>query len=287
MSIAVAGGGLREEPTFAKSCERLSTPMILNRIVIAAILVSLLWKISYFVLAFSIYFEYPLRDEFFPGWLSSGYVSLGAYSLAVISCLVSLFSASHRTAFYCSLLLAMSLYLQCIHQHSYNDVTFLTCFWSAVWSLWFTSRIGRDDQRTLLEKGAFIAHLILSTVFLGGAMGKLTPGYWSGEVFYNIYFANRDFWVFNLLREQFSDESLLAISCWYTRFVICAEFSCAFLWAMPQRLASWLAILTCCGICLLSNVLLLSVLACLMGLAVIGLHQEPEQPIGEPVEIKA
>lgn len=259
----------------SSAAARLPTPMILNRIVIASILVSLLWKIRYFLLAFAVYFEYPLHDEFFPAWLSSGGVSLAAYSFSVAACLVSLFAVDRRLLIGSSLLLTVCLYVQCIHQHSYNDVTFLTCFWSATWSLWFTSRIGRDHDSMLVEKGVFIAHLILSVIFLGGAVGKLTPGYWSGQVLYDIYFAARDFWIFNILREQFSDETLLTISRWYSRFVIVTELGCACLWLLPRRWASWLAIFTCCGICLFSNVLLLSVLACLLGLAVIGLHEEP------------
>ncbi len=253
----------------------LPTPIVLNRIVIASILVSLLWKIRYFLLAFAVYFEYPLHDEFFPAWLSSSGVSLAAYTLSVAACLVSLFSVDRRYLMGCSLLLTACLYIQCIHQHSYNDVTFLTCFWSAAWSFWFTSRIGRDHDNLLIEKGVFISHLILSVIFLGGAMGKLTPGYWSGQVLYDIYFAARDFWVFNILREHFSNDTLHAISRWYSRFVIVTEMGCACLWLLPRRWASWLAIITCCGICLFSNVLLLSVLACLLGLAVIGLHEEP------------
>jgi hypothetical protein len=114
--------------------------------------------------------------------------------------------------------------------------------------------------------------LILSIIFLGGAVGKMTGGYGSGEVLYEIYFSGRDYWLFNFLRNQFDEPTLRNIACYYSWLVAGTELLCAFLWLMPQRLASWIAIAVLLNIALMSNTWLFSVLTCLMGLAVVGLH---------------
>ena len=59
-----------------------------------------------------------------------------------------------------------------------------------------------EDQADLLRRARVLSRLIISVILLGGAPGKWTAEYWSGEVFYDIYFRDRDFWVFNLLRAE-------------------------------------------------------------------------------------
>ncbi|HMO23429.1 MAG TPA: hypothetical protein PKC98_20900, partial [Candidatus Melainabacteria bacterium] len=165
-----------------------------------------------------------------------------------------------------------SLGVMCLHQQSYHDVTFLTCWWTTAWCLWLIRQLGKPAE-PLMVRAAFLAHGILSLIFLGGSVGKLTPGYWSGEVFYEIYFEGRDYWLFNLLRRFFDADQLSLISCWYSRFVIMIEGIGACLWIMPARIASIIAIAILCNIALMSNTQLFSVLTCLIGLALAGLHQ--------------
>jgi hypothetical protein len=260
----------------------LSTPMFINRLVIASVFISLVWKVKYFALGFMIYFAHPLKDSFFPTILSNTFVSMGCYFLAMMSCILIISTRQTKVALGCGVALAVSLYILCIHQQTYNDVTFLTCFWTTIWSIWFTSRIDQDPESALHEKGVFLSHVVLSLIFLGGAVGKMTPGYWTGQVLYEIYFADRDFWFFNTLRETFADETLHFISGWYSRFVIGTELACSLLWLLPPRLASWLALVTCCGICIMSNVLLFSVLTCLIGLSLVGLVRSKIN-VAEPV----
>ena len=249
----------------------LSTPMFITRLVIASVFISLVWKVKYFAMGFMIYFAHPLKDSFFPSILSNTFVSMGCYFLSMMCCVLIVSTRHTKVALVCAGALAASLYTLCIHQQTYNDVTFLTCFWTTIWSIWFTSRIDKDPENALLEKGVFLSHVVLSLIFLGGAVGKMTPGYWSGQVLYEIYFADRDFWFFNALRETFADEMLHSIARWYSRFVIGTELVCSLLWLLPPRLASLLALVTCCGICIMSNILLFSVLTCLIGLSLVGL----------------
>jgi hypothetical protein len=242
------------------------------RIVAVSLVISLIWKFRAFGLAIDIYRELPLMDDFFPFVLQSTNVMIAAYFASLLS--VSYLMIGTRTT---RLTLAcltglFSLGVLCLHQQSYNDVTFLTCWWTTMWCLWFVRRLG-DPAQPMMERATFLAHAILSVIFLGGSVGKLTAGYWSGEVFYAIYFEGRNYWLFNLMRSLFSEDYLAIISCWYSRVVIVMEAICACIWLMPARLASFFAIFVLCNIALMSNTLLFSVLTCLIGLALAGLHQ--------------
>ena len=159
----------------------------------------------------------------------------------------------------------------CWHQGSYNDVTFLTCFWASTWCTWLAFSMDQPAEQ-LMKKAARFVMLIVSMIFLGGAVGKFTPGYWSGEVLYQVYFVDRDFWFFNLLRNQFDDVTLRAIATGYSRFVVLAESACVFLFLLPTRLAGTLALVTFCSIISLSNFNLFSVMFCMLGLCVVAIR---------------
>lgn len=244
------------------------------RWVVFGILVSLFWKASVYPSVLSGYRVLRLTDPFFPDFLrdNATLVSLmlvpGSFSLvAIFVNQVWLFRIQSIT-----MTLAMAGF--CWHQGSYNDVTFLTCFWTSLWTVWLTFSMDQPIEK-LLPKAQTFAVLILSMIFLGGAVGKLTPGYWSGEVFYQIYFVDRDFWFFNLLRRQFDDASLRSFATGYSRMVVIVELSCAFLWLLPTRIASMIALTTLLGIALFSNFNLFSVMSCLIGLCLVGLYRPP------------
>ena len=90
---------------------------------------------------------------------------------------------------------------------------------------------------------------------------------------FDIYFEQRDFWFYNMFRASLSAEQLREAATWHSRMVIVSEFVCSFLWLMPARMASAVAVVVLCGIALTNNFLLFSVVTCLIGLAIVGLHQ--------------
>lgn len=242
------------------------------RIVAIAILVSLLWKIRAFLFAFGVYRSFPLQHAFFPELFRSTGTVLAAYVVSILSVLYLTVGSQPSRLTGAAISALGSLGILCVHQCSYHDVTFITCGWTVAWCFWLIRRLG-EPAGLLMIRAAFLAHGILSMIFLGGTVGKLTPGYWSGEVFFGIYFESRDYWLFNLLRGSWTTEQLMVISSWYSRFVIMVEGIGACLWLMPTRLASFLAIAILCNIALLSNTQLFSVVTCLIGLALASLHQ--------------
>ena len=244
----------------------------LLKVVIAGILISLLWKLPYYIGLDYFNRTMPLQDPFFPAFLRNQTVARMAYLIVVAVSTLLLLSKSRSILTTGSLLLAVTLFTLNIHQSSYNDVTFLCCGWSALWCLWFSTRISEPNV-SLLPRAAWLTHAILSLILIGGAIGKLTPEYWSGEVLYEIYFVDRDFWFYNIIRNNCTADGLRDAATWHSRLVIVTEFGCGFLWLLPMRIASWLALTVLMGIALTNNTMLFSVVTSLIGLAIVGLHQ--------------
>ncbi len=235
------------------------------------ILITLVWKWYFFAFASQIYAVIPLDDPFFPDWLRSIFVLRVAFLATVATVALNLITHHSCVRRSCSWITFTGLTILCVHQGSYNDMTFVTAWWTSVWSLWFVYRLEKDDQDMLLRKAAFLSRLIISVILLGGGLGKWTGEYWSGEVFYDIYFRDRNYWIFNLLRANFEPETLREISTWYSRQVVVIETVAGFgLWLLPPRWAAAIGVIVLTSIAVLSNTLLFSVLSCLIALAAVG-----------------
>ena len=221
-------------------------------------------------------------DDFFPAWLQSVWVLRVAFVSTTAALAFSGVTASDLARARLVWITLLGSTVLVIHQGSYNDMTFATAWWCSVWLLWLASRINvvrqashGDQERMhtcLMWRAAFLSRLILSMILLGGAIGKWTSEYWSGQVLYEIYFVDRDFWLFNWLRTTFDQSTLREIATVYSRKVILIETVAGFgLWLLPARYAAVSGIVIFSSIALLSNFLLFSVLLSLIGLAAIGL----------------
>ena len=247
----------------------------LLKVVIAAILISLLWKLPYYMGLDYFNRTMPLQDPFFPAFFRNQTVARMAYLIAVAVSTLLLLSKSRSILTFGSMLLVGTLFTLNIHQSGFNDVTFLCCGWSALWCLWFSTQIS-EANRSLLPRAAWLSHAILSLILIGGAVGKMTPEYWSGQVLYEIYFVDRDFWFYNIIRDSCTADGLRDAATLHSRLVIVTEFACGFLWLLPMRIASCLVLAVLMGIALTNNTMLFSVVTSLIGLSIIGLHQSKQ-----------
>jgi len=245
--------------------------LLAHRLVQAGILISILWKLKFFLHATAVYRSIELIDPFFPSFWRSNSVLHISFVGVVAAAILNLITTSSSIRKTCNLASITGLSILCTHQASYNDATFVTAWWCAIWSWWFGSRMNRDTPDQLLSKAAFLSRLIISMILLGGAVGKWTNEYWSGEVLYDIYFVDRDYWVFNFLRDQFSTEELKRIAMWHSRNVVMMETAAGlFLWTLSDRMAATAGILFLTSIAVFSNLLLFSVVGCLIALALVG-----------------
>ena len=259
---------------------RLSRPMVADRFVMFGVLVSLLTKLQLFIVGFRVYRQLPVQDDFFPALLRSSELFLGCYIGAVLLTTSTFLCRSHRPLLVLKCAMVSCLFTLCVHQQTYNDVTFLTSLWAVIWSIWFGWYLSRNDEPHAFDAGTVFSHAILSLIFLGAGVGKLTSGYWDGKVLYHIYFESRDYWVFNLLRDNLEADLLRVVATWYSRSVVVTELACSMIWLLPVRIASWIAITVLLGIAIMSNFLLFSVVGSLIGLACVGLvaPRQPKKP---------
>ncbi len=257
-----------QEPDAPPGSGRITWAYLIVQI---GLFIGLAWKYEFFLLADEVHRLIPLRHDFFPEFLRSPDVVRYAYLGALASIVTGAAGMLPWIRRLFGVTLCGSLVVLLTHQASYNDMTFATSLWVSIWSLWLTTRMGRDEPYELIRRGALLARAIASMILLGGAVGKWTPEYWSGEVFYDIYFIDRDYWVFNYLRETYDTETLRTLATWYSRKVVVLETVAAFvLWMMPARLAAATGVTIFFSIAFLSNHLLYSVLASMVALCAVG-----------------
>jgi hypothetical protein len=249
-----------------------SRPLLAFRLAQWSTLAAIVWKIGPFNQMFYTYVSTPLRQDFFPDVLESAYVLSAIYVCAVVALGIAAMTSRMDQRFVASSIALVAMSLLCVHQGSYNDMTFITAWWTSLWAVWLSSRLHRDEPEMLIRRAAFLSRCIVSMILLGGAVGKWTDEYWSGQVLYEIYFVDRDFWLFNWLRENLSADSLRVAATWYSRKVILIETVCGFgVWLLPARWAAVVAILVFTAIALFSNYYLFSVLLSVIGLSAAGL----------------
>lgn len=251
----------------------LSTDSVrwLHRIVQLGLLASLLWKHRFFRAAGAVYLEIPLADDFFPAAWQSGPAAVFAFEIVAVACGVNFFVGARWIQVALSTITLGGVSFLCVHQATYNDATFTTLWWTSVWAWWLVWRRGIDDADDLIRKAAFLSRLMVSMILLGGAVGKWTAEYWSGEVLHDIYFVDRDFWLFNALRDRFNASQLRDMATHYSRMVVIGETVMgACLWRLPPRVAATVGVSMLASIALLSNFLLFSVMSCLMAMLASG-----------------
>lgn len=244
----------------------------LHCIVQLGMLLAIVWKWRFFLGADEMYHRHAIVDSFFPSLLRNAEVIRWAYLISVFAIAVNIVSWNRLTSRICSYVSLLALFVLCIHQGGYNDATFTTTWWTCLWGTWYVHRLDDPDRVFTLRRGAFLSRVIISMILLGGAVGKWTPEYWSGQVMHDIYFEGRDYWTFNFVRNNFEPETVRWMATWYSRKVILIETISGFgLWLLPPKWAAIAGFVLLTSIALFSNFYLFSVMFCLMGLSLAGL----------------
>ena len=243
------------------------------QIVNGAMFLAWVWKLRVFLLFDTIYRYRPLRVSFFPAFLQAPAVLELAYCAALALSLIFGLRSTLTRARVAGIVWLTSAGVLLCHEGAYNDATFVTVAWVALWMTWYAWRRRRTPEDELIA-APFLAQAIIALVFLGGFVGKLTPGFLDGTVFYDIYLRDRDFWFFSLLREYFAAETLPRLATGYAWLVVAVEGIGALSLFFPTRAALVFGIGVMFGMIVFNNFLVLSVLAPLIGLACAGLWLE-------------
>lgn len=235
------------------------------RIVAGAWLVGWFWKAWFFAgYYFSEIWAHPFHYGGLPRELVHPATATIAWACPVLVIGALLYPRAWTLRAAAGLMVAAAL-VACIHFETFSDATFVTSFWVALWLVWFTANARRSDASLYLH-ARVLAQCTLALVFLGGAVGKLTPEYTSGEAFYQLYFVQKDSWPYPWLRDVLSPDALRAVATWFSRVVIAGELIIALCPLLPYRLTAIGATIVMIGMVVMSTWNLLSVLTCLIGL---------------------
>lgn len=208
----------------------------------------------------------PLVVEGMPVALWHPLVPLVAYGLPFVAVPAGIIWSGRVAAITAGVGAACALVLS-VHVAAYNDATFVTGFWAALWVAWLATRSDVEAEAW----GPRLAQGVVSLMFLGGTLGKLTPEYLSGEVLYHIYFLQKTNGIYPWLRSVLDPEALRSLASAFSWAVIATEAALATSVFWKPRVALWTATLVCTGIVVGSTVYLTSVMAPVVGICAGGL----------------
>jgi hypothetical protein len=232
---------------------------------------SWLVKLQLFATAYWVYRALPLRDPFFPAPLQALPTAVCALCLPIAASLLTFLLRSPASTRLTLVAYALGSAVLLVHQGTFNDATFLSTLWVASIGIWF-ERASRVPDPALATRLAYLTQLLVGLLFLGGFVGKLTPGYLDGSTLYDIYFVDRDHFTFSLLRRLARGASLEGLARAYSWFVLGSELALATLPLWPSKPALRFTVLASVGLVLLNNFLLASVLLSVAALALVSLY---------------
>jgi hypothetical protein len=230
------------------------------------------FKASFWVEAARDLARTPLADPWFPRVFASAWSLVVTLVLPPLTMCVALLWHRRWAARAAFMVTVCGSAFLLLHQASYNDAAFLTAFWSSLYGVWLVQKIETTEPATFPSWLATrLVCCIVSLMFLGGAIGKLTPGYWDGSILYALNFADSDYWSFRLLRSLLSTTQLRDAATLYSRCVVCIELLLVTLPVWPARVALYSASVALTTMAALNNHLLLSVVGPLLGMCAAAL----------------
>lgn len=208
--------------------------------------------------------HFPVLNNFFPFFFRDQTPLQFFYVLPLVG-FVLIF---RKSPFFYGLT-AISLFLSSLalllHQDTHNDMTFFTSFWVALWLLWFCTQMNKEDS-TVMVHARSLALCVVAYIFLGGFVGKLTPEYWDGTVWSNIYMSQEPNLLNRFVRGYLDEPSIRLCFGLLAKIIIIVEGLLVLAPLMPYRIALWLGFGLIFSISLFTTWRIFSVLFCLLGL---------------------
>jgi hypothetical protein len=189
----------------------------------------------------------PVRDHFFPPVLRHPTLLLIAFFMPMIAEIIVLSRPARADMKRAAAIETLGAAILLLHQATYFYATWVIVFWAGLFLVWLAWS-GAADERRATTTGPFLAQLLTAFFFLGGAAGKWTAGYWSGEVFYDIFFGRQSYFVYSQLRVWFDDTAIQLIAKWFSRSAVVVETSMALVVFLPARLASTVSVAAALGL---------------------------------------
>ncbi|MCB9757374.1 MAG: hypothetical protein H6753_02990 [Candidatus Omnitrophica bacterium] len=211
---------------------------------------------------------YPVVDAFFPSLFMNPFVAIAFYLLPLL--IVPVVVLKWQRWFLASaVLMVVCAAMLNLHINTCNDATFVTSFWSALWLCWLVRHVFETDDSFKLQ-ARVLAQCVVAIMFMGGVVGKLTPEYWSGEIFRQIFIEQGGSSPLGeILGHVFGNVQGIILA-YLAKIIIGVELLLGIAPLLPYRFVMAVMVMTSVGISLFSTWRIFSVLLCLLGMLIAG-----------------
>lgn len=224
------------------------------------------WKAGFLIFQIGVRgLAIPIRYDGLPAILLNQEVALVAYLVPLLAAVVGVVRGG-RAVVAAALVGCISAWVLVSHVATYNDATFVTAWWAGLWIAWAGSRTEAEARAW----GPRLAQAVISLVFLGGVLGKLTPEYTSGEAMYQLYFVQKEVLLYPWLRETVPPDALRSLATAFSWAAIATEAALATSVLWKPRAALAVSAAVCLGMVAVSTPYLLSVMAPLVAMCAGG-----------------
>lgn len=205
----------------------------------------------------------PVADPWTPGPLQHP-ATFGLCLLAVLATALGAVVVPGRATarlFGWTTLLAGAVAL--VHQLGHGWAGSVLLFWTGAWGVWLA------HVRDAVDRGPFLCLLLLGGVFAFPAVGKATPGFLDGTVYWDLQWSH-GVGIHGWLAGVLGAERHRALAGWFGPFTVVAEGVLAFVWLMPARVGFGAIGLAAAGLLITSGVEFLDAMGLLVALAASG-----------------
>ncbi|MBP9853977.1 MAG: hypothetical protein KBD53_03815 [Candidatus Omnitrophica bacterium] len=221
---------------------------------------------SYFLLPYmtQVIYTVPVVHPLFPPFFLNPHVSVIFFFLPAL-CIPAVICPTRLRLIFSGLLMTMSSLIMMLHINSYNDATFVTSFWVGLWIIWTGFKSDHVDA-VFRQQACLLARLVIGLIFFAGFVGKLTPEYLSGEVFYRIFWSEKTLWPHTWLMAHFTADQLKVVSVYFSNFIVCSELLLACAPLLYSRFIFVIAPIILCCFMITNTWAIFSVVGCLIGM---------------------
>ena len=206
--------------------------------------------------------HFSVIDPWSPAWLRSPWLYIGAVTGPPLLALVACAAPSRARLRVWAAASAVAGAVLLIHPASFGWAGSVLLFWSGVWAVYLAT-VQQGHAR-----GPGLCLVLLGGLFALPALGKVTPGYLDGSVFYELHGAHGR-GVYGLLASGLGMDPR-ALARLFGPLSIAGELAVATAWLWPGRWGFGLAAAVACGILTVGGWSFIDAMAPLLALTASG-----------------
>lgn len=240
------------------------------RVVAASFVIAIVWDSGFWLQTYRSHARWGILDTFFPRWMQLPHACGVLFLLlTLLSSVAAVWPTRKVVQVHAVATLAIALVLL-ISPFMFARQLLVFMVWGSIWLTWVAFYVRGKDFARSKRIGGLLPLVLVSFVFLGAAVGKLTAGYWSGQAMFHLFFVIQDDAKFALLREALSVGELSRVATWYSRAAILGEICIAASVLLPLRMGLPFALLMVTGMWIVSPMGIINALAAAIGLLFAG-----------------